>query len=252
MEYSAIVLNKHNNYKHDYIISVVPKETTDKGNEVLKTVNLTNNAHGETTEICYHIALIEYEHCIKRMERLDNKIYIMLTVCAFIFVAFSNTIVSLGKIKYPSNSINWFVVGIFLLGVVSCMYMLAQLIVRLIRALATIQISRFDSAEILNRSMVFLDSKKVVEYVIARYEKDAEINNELIDKKYKQVDHCVDLLANTVISLIVLMLFSNFVTQAGETDIKFMESILSNIDSMATNLCNYVSSWLSCAGRCSY
>ena len=82
MEYSATVFNKHNHFKHDYTISVEPEAAVEKGNVILRPVSAMNNAHDETTELCYQVALVEYEHCIKRMERLDNKIYIVLTVCA--------------------------------------------------------------------------------------------------------------------------------------------------------------------------
>lgn len=41
----------------------------------------------ETAEdIAYSAFLSEYDHCVQRSEKLDNKVYILLTVCAFLFV----------------------------------------------------------------------------------------------------------------------------------------------------------------------
>ena len=54
------------------------------------TVEHNNNPSQNHTdfseELSYEATKAEYDHCVQRSEKLDNKVYIILTVYAFLFV----------------------------------------------------------------------------------------------------------------------------------------------------------------------
>ena len=59
----------------------------------MTTETTKNEENCDTSEdIVFDAMKEEYEHCVKRSEKLDNKIYILLTVCAFIFVLLTSII----------------------------------------------------------------------------------------------------------------------------------------------------------------
>ena len=48
-------------------------------------------------DIAYSAFLSEYDHCVQRSEKLDNKEYILLMVCAFLFVLLTSVISEASK-----------------------------------------------------------------------------------------------------------------------------------------------------------
>lgn len=46
-----------------------------------------------SAEMVFEAIKNEYDHCVARSEKLDNKVYILLTICAFVF-AFATSIYS--------------------------------------------------------------------------------------------------------------------------------------------------------------
>ena len=75
MQYKVSVIDEMmSNAGHDYLIDVSEESTSERE---LTSKKLTPDTD---PNLCYQIASLEYEHCIKRSERLDNKIYILLTI----------------------------------------------------------------------------------------------------------------------------------------------------------------------------
>lgn len=71
----------------------------------LYTVKIEEDpTHKETNEtaedIAYSALLSEYDHCVQRAEKLDNKVYILLTVCAFLFVLLTSVLAYWYLVKY--------------------------------------------------------------------------------------------------------------------------------------------------------
>lgn len=155
--------------------------------------------------LCYQIALAEYEHCIKRSERLDNKIYILLTVCAFIFVLLTGAIQKVSVLRWPQSSIEWVLLALYFSLTTAAIISVILLLFWLIGSLSSIKLKRFDSAEVMERDMTSADSKRVSKYVIALYEEARNHNNALIDKRYKTVNRCVIAL---IVSVVILVLTS--------------------------------------------
>lgn len=63
-------------------------------------------------EIVFDAIKVEYEHCVQRSEKLDSKINILLTVCAFIFVLLTSIIEKAGTFNTPMGmaQFSWIVI----------------------------------------------------------------------------------------------------------------------------------------------
>ena len=91
-EYTAIIDNK------EYVIKI-NKLNCDTSPEKLKTITIEE----DSSEICLDAVLEEYQHSIHRSEKLDNKVYILSTICGFIFVFITDIISKLGTFQIPKD-----------------------------------------------------------------------------------------------------------------------------------------------------
>ena len=70
------------------------KEYTVKINEKTNDIAIKHNNNSSqnhtdfSEELAYEATKVEYDHCVQRSEKLDNKVYIILTVYAFFICAF--------------------------------------------------------------------------------------------------------------------------------------------------------------------
>lgn len=164
---------------------------------------------GEETgeDISYEVARTEYDYCLHRSEKLDNKIYILLTVCAFLIGGVLGIVDDL--IKY----VKWPMAVIYTKNIFECaawigtgleLIIFALSIIILVAALRSIDIHRFDQTEILDRDMVYSEKKKVSKYICSLYSKCTQHNNEIISKRYKLSNMAIVLIAVGFILMIIL------------------------------------------------
>lgn len=149
----------------------------------------------------------EYNHCFERSAKLDNKVYILLTVCAFLFVMLSEAIKMLSELTIPTTRCQLLIGGGYITLLTLNVTAFIIMLVKLIKLLRGIELMRFDSFEILHRDMVRADKKQAIHYVCMVYEKCRDYNNQLIELQYKQFNKCVKLMVTTVILLLVSALY---------------------------------------------
>lgn len=206
-QYNIIVGEPGTNVERKYIVKLKrktgEKETiSDDDDQKYDTDSMSLYPVKNDPNLCWEIALTEYEHCIRRSERLDNKIYILLTVCGFIFVLLTGVIQEMSTLKWAKNTLEMIVITFYFILVLMATIAFVFLLAWLIRALSSIRLIRFDSTEVLERNMTHVDSAQVSKYVVALYEKARSHNNEQIDKRYKIVNRCVRILIFVVVILI--------------------------------------------------
>lgn len=153
------------------------------------------------------VAQNEYNHCFERSAKLDNKVYILLTVCAFLFVMLSEAIKKLSELTIPTTRCQLLIGGGYIALLTLNVTAFIIMLVKLIKLLRGIELMRFDSYEILHRDMVRADKKQTIHYVCMVYEKCRDYNNQLIELQYKQFNNCVKLMVATVILLLVSALY---------------------------------------------
>lgn len=149
----------------------------------------------------------EYNHCFERSAKLDNKVRIILTVCAFLFVMLSKAVRKLPELMISTTRCQLLIGGGYIVLLTLNVTVFIVMLVKLMELLQGIELMRFDSYEILNRDMVNADKKQTIRYVCMMYEKCRSYNNQVIELKYKQFNRCTKLMMITVILLLISALF---------------------------------------------
>ena len=122
--------------------------TSDKEYEIFveamdeETINCTKDT-GE--DVSFTAAQDEYNHCFQRSAKLDNKVYILLTVCAFLFVMLSEAIKKLSEFAIPQTKNQLIVEGGYIVILTLSVATFIIILVKLIGLLRGIKLSRFDS-----------------------------------------------------------------------------------------------------------
>lgn len=85
---------RYNVKVNDQIYQVdLEKATTTQGAE-----NTESSA-----DICFEAIKAEYDYCVTRAEKLENKVYILLAACAFVFVLLTTQIEKTGELGMPQS-----------------------------------------------------------------------------------------------------------------------------------------------------
>ena len=210
-KYSAIVF-KENEKDTDYIVSV----------DCVENTSATEKKDGDPM-ICFQAALTEYEFSIKRSEKLDNKIYILLTVCAFLFVALTTSIERISDIRFPQTCVEYGVIGAFIFLVIVTAICVALLLKDLISSLSSFDLIRFNSSEIVVRDMTRFDEKRVAKYIIAMYIEATEKNDVMIEERYKKLDCSIKKLVASIMLLLLLSLLGNILPIAKDNEYRLCD-----------------------------
>ncbi len=182
-----------------------------------------DNDSSELLNMCLEISRTEYEHSFRRAERLDNKIYILLTVCAFIFVVLISAINRVSEYDVTAFCSNkWvFAYGIMLSF---CIAGTIVLLGALIYSLSGADFKRYDSGLILERNMLSEDMKKVTRFTVMKYENARDHNNKIVTKRYRVLNFCVWLLIILVMALIFITFLGNILPESS-TENKQQETV---------------------------
>lgn len=193
-EYSATINEK------EYLIKIEHK------NKVLDN-------HSDFSEtLSFEAAKAEYDHCVQRSEKLDNKIYIILTVYAFLFVLLCDIIKKIETFSFPKNQIQLILLITYsiLLALNISLYIFT--LIQLTHLLKGVSISRFKPIAILEREMIDANSKTVARYICSKYNESISENNDIIEKRFKKFNNCVNCTIPIIVISISLIFISNFIS----------------------------------------
>lgn len=165
--------------------------------------------YDSTAQMCIEISRLEYEYSFKRAEKFNNKVYILLTVCGFIFVMFTNALSNMREIDvFHPFKCGWILLYDILL--VYSILGMTVLIHKLVSSLSGLSLKHYDSNLILELDMMSKSALSVARFVIMQYEKARDYNNRKIDEKYKSLDESVKLLLILSAVLIFITIAGNF------------------------------------------
>ena len=235
MKYKVNVLD--GDYSVDYLI-YISNSGEDKCdmNDIDKTTSncdVNNESKNIETDasLCYQIAAAEYEHSIRRMERLDNKIYILLSVCAFIFFMVTNLIENICVIRFPKTYLEGCVVVIYIVLTVGVIIMIGSMLYYLVSSLSSINIKRIDSFSILEKQMLYADKNQVITYIICKMEQAKIENNKLVSDRYDKVNFSIKLLIASIVLLLLSYILGCFVPKVSDIskEVSIVDWIYNNI-----------------------
>ncbi|WP_432626609.1 hypothetical protein [Brotaphodocola sp.] len=94
--------------------------------------------------------MAEYENQFDRSNKIDNKVYIAITFCGFLFVFIIGLFSGISKLKMPENGIGIVISGLYILSCIAVMGAYVYALVFFMGLLRPEQIARMDP-EIMQR-----------------------------------------------------------------------------------------------------
>ena len=178
-------------------------------NDITNETSSVNSENNSSIEMCLEISKLEYEYSFRRAEKFDNKVYILLTVCGFMFVMFMNAVSNIGEIDIfsPFKS-NWILAYDIL--IVLCVTGMITILVRLVYALSGLKLKRHDSKLILQGNMISKSPRDIALFTIMHYETAKSYNNKQIGERYKSLELSVNILIAVLIMLIMITIAGSF------------------------------------------
>ena len=118
-----------------------------------------NAGTNDSEELSYESTKTEYDHCVQRSEKLDNKVYILLTVYAFLFVLLCDIIKKITDFSFPQNCIQFTLIIAYSVLLAFDIGLYVFILTRLTHLLKGVAIERFKPQIILEKDMINADSK---------------------------------------------------------------------------------------------
>lgn len=170
-----------------------------------------DNSNSFSEELSYECTKTEYDHCVQRSEKLDNKVYILLTVYAFLFVLLCDIIKEISNFSFPESQIQLILIITYSVLLVFNIILYVFILLQLTHLLKGVSIKRFKQKIILERDMISADSKAIARYVCFRYNQCIDTNNDILEKRYKKFNICVNCMIPIIFTSILLILICNFI-----------------------------------------
>lgn len=193
------------------------KVQIDDNSYVVEIEEMTvSNALNKTAEdIAYSAFLSEYDHCVQRSEKLDNKVYILLTVCAFLFVLLTSVISEAGKFEFPESGLALGLIITYAVLLVTDVGIYVLMLIKLVGLLKSVSFARFNTSEILTCNLISETPATISRYIGTKYVRCINHNNSIIEERYKAFNFCVKLMVADVVVSIILAFICTFISLSG-------------------------------------
>lgn len=169
-----------------------------------------NESTESSADICFDAIKVEYDYCVTRAEKLENKIYILLAACAFEFVLLTTQIEKAGKIKIPQSNVEFLLVITYVILLIASIVSNVGMVVMAVNLLKSVMFERLDAGLILTIGLPDEKETTVVRFIGRLYVQHTERNNAVLEKGYTVFNKCVNLFCVSVVTLIVLAIISIF------------------------------------------
>lgn len=163
--------------------------------------------------LCLEVVQEEYRHVVERASKFDNKVYILLTVCAFIFSSLVTLILESSNLKCVDETLpkinRW--ANLYYPCFVNITLILFSLtLIALTGLLASIKMYRFQEKNVFEKNLVSLPKEQVTKYICVKYIQATEQNNKKLQHRYIIMNLCVIFLIITVFLTLFLSYISNY------------------------------------------
>lgn len=195
----------------EYKVQVEDKSYTVKIEEMPSQRGQSNTSE----DIAYSAFVSEYDHCVQRSEKLDNKVYILLTVCAFLFVLLTSVISEAGKFKFPESGFAIGLIIVYAVLLASNVGIYVLMLIKLVGLLKSVSFVRFDTSEILTSNLISETPATLSRYIGTKYVRCINYNNAAIEERYKKFNFCVKLMVADVILSIILAFVCTLISLSG-------------------------------------
>ena len=163
-----------------------------------------------SADICFDAIKAEYDYCVIRAEKLENKVYILLAACAFVFVLLTTQIEKTGKMKLPQSGLELFVIVIYIILVSVSVISNVGMLVMTVNLLKSVRFERLDAGLVLIEGVPDEKDTTAVRFIGRYYVQHTAKNNAVLEKRYTVFNKCVKLFCVSIVTLIVVALISIF------------------------------------------
>ncbi len=132
--------------------------------------------------------MAEYENQFDRSNKLDNKVYITITFCGFLFVFITGLFNGLSQLVKPQNVLQLFVAVLYILSCIAVMIAYVYVLVFFMRLLRPEQIARMDPEIMQREHLEEMEEEAARQRLIAMYR---EIVNGNLEKLHHRCDEFV-------------------------------------------------------------
>lgn len=122
---------------------------------------------------------IEYQNQFDRSNKLDNKVYIAITFCGFLFVFITGLFSGISKISLPENSVQAVLTAGYILTCVAVMVSYIYVLIFFMRLLQPEQMIRMDPEKLAKAELGQMEDLEACRSLILLYR---DIINENLDK----------------------------------------------------------------------
>lgn len=120
---------------------------------------------------------IEYQNQFDRSNKLDNKVYIAITFCGFLFVFITGLFSGISKISLPENSVQAVLTAGYILTCVAVMVSYVYVLIFFMRLLRPEQIIRMDPEKLMKAELGQMEDLEACQALVDLYR--ATINENL-------------------------------------------------------------------------
>ena len=132
--------------------------------------------------------MTEYENQFDRSNKLDNKVYITITFCGFLFVFITGLFNGISQLGKPGNGLQMFVSVLYILSCIAVMGAYAYVLVFFMRLLQPEQIARMDPEIMQKEHLDEMDEEEARLRLIELYRETVNGN---LEKLHRRCDEFV-------------------------------------------------------------
>lgn len=182
------------------IVSVEEKGSPD----AKKNINVILSK--ESAEICFNIAREEYNHTFDRSDKLDNKVYIALTFCAFIFVFVMGLLSAITEFAIPNAMTQFVLVVLYIVGCVILIGSFLYVLVKLAKLLKPMEATTINSNFLMINNVQKQSEYTIYTFASAKYTYATNENNTKLENRFKEYSKCISTIVWIVILTFVLQI----------------------------------------------
>ena len=143
-----------------------------------------------SADICFESIKAEYDYCVTRAEKLENKVYILLAACAFVFVLLTTQIEKAGKMRLPQSSLELLGIIIYAVLLVVAVISNVGVLVMAVGLLKSVRFERLDSGLLLTLGVLDEKDTTAVRFIGRLYVQHTAKNNTVLEKGYTRFNKC--------------------------------------------------------------
>ena len=106
-----------------------------------------------SADICFEAIKAEYDYCVTRAEKLENKVYILLAACAFVFALLTTQIEKAGKLDVPQSGSELLGIIIYTILLVVAVISNVGMLVMTVSLLKSVRFERLDAGLLLTEGV---------------------------------------------------------------------------------------------------